>query len=259
MSIYTASFVNIVKNKILLMKKLIKTVFAICIGMSVVLSSQAQKNSIELGLGGLAVGAINLRYERLITPKSGLQITIAPITPKSWNPEEISGEDWSDISFEKTKFNGIAIIPEYRFYFGQGEGMRGFYVAPYLRYTNYGFNSTGTIEAEPGKASLRLSSFGAGIGVGAQWIIGDHFTIDWNIMGIGGDAYNLRAKMEADDPDYNMLEFANDFLEELEMNNDEVPIDLTDIANTVELNKFRFNIPFGLVGFRAGISVGYAF
>lgn len=221
----------------------------------------AQKNSVELGLGGLAVGSFNLRYERLITQKSSLQLTVSPLYPKKFNIEDnvYSDIDINEATFDNGKITGITVIPEYRFYLGAGEGMRGFYVGPYLRYTNYGFKVNGTIENEPGSASLRLSSLGAGIQIGAQWLIGDHFTIDWHIIGLGGDGYNLRLKMEADDINYNIQGFYDDFIAEWQDIDEEVIVNLEDYVSKLDLNKFVINVPFASIGFRAGISVGYAF
>lgn len=252
------------------MKKLLSCILTAGVFVASISGMFAQSNSVELGLGGLSARTLNLRYERLITDKSSIQLTVSPLIPKTVQLEgfsllgqEVVGEI-TDAKLEKGSLNGFSIIPEYRFYFGEQEGMRGFYVGPYMKYTNHGIRVDGDIYEEsgaitPGAAKVRLSSFGVGLQIGAQWIISDHFTIDWHIIGMSADFYNLRTTMEADDPDYNILEFANDVLEEIELANDDFPIDLTDIASEISLNKFSFNIPFALAGIRAGISVGYAF
>lgn len=240
------------------MKRTLKNIAALLLILAGISDSAiAQSNSIELGLGGLAVGSFNFRYERLITPKSSLQFTISPLIPRKLNPEDI--EDINDATFEDGKLNGFTVLPEYRFYFGKGEGMRGFYVGPYLRYTNYGFKVNGTIDSEPGSASLRLSSLGAGIQIGAQWIISNHFTIDWHIVGLGGDGYNLRLKMEADDINYDIQGFYDEFIAEWQEIDEEIIVNLENYVTKLDLNKFVINVPFAAIGFRAGISLGYAF
>jgi hypothetical protein len=240
------------------MNKIIANIsFCLLLLAGITSSAYAQNNSVELGLGGLAVGSLNLRYERLITPKSSIQLTVSPLIPRKLNPDNV--QEINDATFDDGKITGFTVIPEYRFYLGQGEGMRGFYVGPYLRYTNYGFKVEGTIDTEPGNASVRLSSIGAGIQIGAQWIIGEHFTIDWHIIGIGGDGYNLKLRMEADDVNYDIQGFYDDFIAEWADIDEEIIVNLENFVSDKEFNSFTIRVPFASIGFRAGISLGYAF
>lgn len=87
------------------------------------------------------------------------------------------------------QFNGFTVTPEFRYYPGKKvlhKAPHGFYIAPYMRYAKYGVESSITDENDL-QVNLETTIRGTTYGVmlGNQWLIGDHFTIDWWIVGGG--------------------------------------------------------------------------
>ena len=72
----------------------------------------------------------------------------------------------------KTKFSGLILTPECKFYV-RNNAIDGFYIAPYLRYNQYGY------EAKEGDSEGKFSSYGGGVAFGRQWIFKKGFVIDF--------------------------------------------------------------------------------
>ncbi len=97
-------------------------------------------------------------YERKISDNSSVQLGIA-----------YTG--WASDNFD-IRIRGLMITPEYRLYFGQYGAMEGFYIAPYLRYSNLkvkNFEET---------SSGVLRSYGGGLNVGYQFVFKNIVTLD---------------------------------------------------------------------------------
>jgi hypothetical protein len=87
-----------------------------------------------------------------------------------------------------TKISGFALTPEYRMYLSEKKGaLRGFYVAPYLRYQNLTLTVNETYDngtVEMGKA--KLNTYGGGVVAGYQLLLKDRFSLDFFL----GPSYN---------------------------------------------------------------------
>lgn len=121
-----------------------------------VASVKAQSNAIKVNPLSAFLATINLSYETKLSDQSTAQL----------------GVFYSGVSFGSTRYTGIGITPEYRMYVGGGEALDGLYVAPFLRYQNFTIKETET----DSKGSL--STFGGGVILGRQWILGEAFTLD---------------------------------------------------------------------------------
>lgn len=230
----------------------------------------AQQSAVKLGLGGLVVTAPNLRFEQAVGDRMSFQITGSYKFPTGVNLSEFGSES---LSLTDAKISGFAIIPEFRFYFGQGNAgtIKGFYLAPYLKYhrygtkTNTGFNYTNpegrVIPLNP-ELNLSLGTFGGGLQIGYQWILGEHFSIDWHFLGLGADFHRVRFGYDFTEDDLNLRDVAEYIIDEYNMENPDSPLtfseeELNQIPETGK--KAKFSAPFAFVGFRAGLSIGYAF
>ena len=131
-----------------------------------------RSNAIKLNPLSLAFLTGNVSYERAVGSNSSIQL----------------GVFYSGLSFGDTKYSGLGITPEYRFYFaGAKQALNGVYAAPFVRYQNFKISD---------KASTNESSFTT-IGGGA--------TIGWEKMWDSGFVLDIFAG-----PSYNSAKFKNE-------------------------------------------------
>ena len=113
-----------------------------------------------------------------------------------------------DPYFSAPSLNGFAVTPELRFYPGADDDKpapRGFYLAPYFRYAKYSIKQTVSYQETPqsrlyeAEASHSYGGFNAGLMIGYQWIIADHFSIDLWIIGAGYGKAKYSYKWQAND------------------------------------------------------------
>jgi len=139
------------------MKK--SAILLLILGFAVTSSAQDQsgaateKNVIKVNSLALIIRTGAVFYEREISDLTSAQLGIAYLNYK----------------ISDTHLDGVIITPEVRFYIRKN-ALDGFYIGPYLRYNNYGFDdnsSTGKYEA-----------FGGGVSFGRQWIFKKGFVID---------------------------------------------------------------------------------
>ena len=127
------------------------------------LAAQAQTSALKLNLLSLPVKTASLFYEHKTNDMASFQI----------------GAAYTSYSVSDTKFSGIAITPEYRFYI-TGEALQGFFIGPYLRYQNYNLSSTDFYygSGTTSTSEAKLSTFGGGINLGYQWVFKQHIVLE---------------------------------------------------------------------------------
>ncbi len=133
------------------MKKLLLMAFSLLILTNA--KAQDEKNTIKINPLSALIGVGSVFYERKVDENSSIQLGVA----------------YTGLKLDDVKFNGVAITPEYRFYFKQ-KAISGVYVAPYLRYQNYNVKS--------GNDEGSYNSIGGGALIGRQWVYGSGFTLD---------------------------------------------------------------------------------
>lgn len=165
------------------MKKLLTiTAFALLIG----LNANAQKNVIKANIFSPIVRTGSFFYERVITEKMSFQL----------------GFFYTGFKVGETKWRGIGITPEVRFYLSDKETPRGFYLAPYLRYQSLTASMTttsidpNTFETTSVQAEANLTTYGGGLLIGHQWLIADRVSLD---MFIGPSLNSGTVKAKASD------------------------------------------------------------
>lgn len=119
-------------------------------------NAQTKSNAIKINPLSAFLATGNVAYERAVSPSSSVQL----------------GVFYTGASLSSTKFTGLGITPEYRFYLGSGEALDGFYVAPFARYQNF------TIKETELDSKGTLSTIGGGVILGRQWLAGEAFAID---------------------------------------------------------------------------------
>jgi Protein of unknown function (DUF3575) len=135
-------------------------------------------NIVKLNTLPLLVGSVNVSYERRITSYFSGAVT-AMAYPKR-------------LAFsEKDTTSAYALTADFKFYV-KGESLKGFYVAPYLKYRLRRNNAKeGTSPGgapfffyRPDREEERWKSYGAGATVGFQKIFPNAFTLD-TFLGYG--------------------------------------------------------------------------
>lgn len=167
---------------------------------------EGSKSVIKLNLTQLAFRNFSLQYEYGFHKNMSGALGISLVVPRNI-PGQIYTPPSKTEGWQIPKFSGFAITPEFRFYPGKKEehqAPHGFYIAPYFRYAKYKLtadylelydNNTKT------RTYLGTVTYGGvtgGLMIGSQWIINDHFSIDWWILGGGGGAAKFYANVVSD-------------------------------------------------------------
>ena len=142
------------------MRKLqIVAAVAFAIMANVAMAQDDPQNVIKLNFLSPIAQTLNLSYEHTVGTTQSFQLGFYYTGAKS------SG----------VKLRGFGITPEYRFYFGEEKpAPDGFYIAPFLRYTNYNLTANDGNTRSTGT----LTSFGGGFVVGRQWVFKKRATFD---------------------------------------------------------------------------------
>lgn len=138
-------------------------------------NAQEEKNTLKINPLSALLRTGSIFYERKIDETMSAQLGVA----------------YTGVSLSDTKFTGLALTPEVRFYVKKN-APRGMYAAPFLKYQDY------TITDEEDKGSYR--SFGGGLLLGHQWIYNSGFVLDLFF----GPSYNngtYKATAGSNEPD----------------------------------------------------------
>jgi hypothetical protein len=225
------------------------------------------KNVLKLNLTGIAFNNYGIQYERMITKRTSFALGLRTM-PKSKLPfyQSIDLQEFEleGFNLESLTVGNSAITPEIRFYLGKKEGPRGFYIAPYFRYSNFDFavsNFEYTVEIQTnsgfeeqiktGSLTGNLSGTSTGIMFGAQWKLGRSMYLDWWILGGGigksiGSA-NVLTPLNFDEQEMFVEEFSN------------LEIERVKINSIVNDNGFKLDARGPWASIRGGISIGFKF
>ena len=160
-------------------------------------NAQAQKNVVKLNLTPLVITDITVQYERVLFKKFSVAMGIGYIPDRP-----LPGFFPTIPTINNIKFSGYSLTPEIRIYpHLLKDAPRGFYLAPYLKYSKYNVAAdfpwsykfsytdpnTGITADKTLSQDLNLkgsfSGIGGGLMIGKQWIIANHISLDWFIMG----------------------------------------------------------------------------
>jgi len=153
------------------------------------------KNIVKLNVSSLVAKNFHLTYERKLTGRISASLGFRTM-PKGSLPFKSTFEslvDGTDFNFNKFEMGNTAFTPEIRFYLGKGN-LRGFYVAPYLRFASfditapikYTYNSGSGNVTDEAPVAGKITSTSGGVMFGTQhrifkvltldiWIIGGHY------------------------------------------------------------------------------------
>ena len=256
------------------MKTFLTTLFTITIFST----AFAQKNVVKWNVSSLAFNNVYLTYERAIAkkfsvslgasyvPTSGLMVT-------GFIPDVKSGDITRESPLKNMNMTGYSITPEFRFYTSLiKESPRGLYLAAYLRhskydlsYKNYAYNYKDEFDNNISKTAninfeSSISSIGGGLMLGHQWIIGQHFSIDLWILGLGVNSSTFQLRAADSNRDMNDLYFiaGSTFSKDIEQYFSflgDVKVKIDQPGHFVETTTSRFLPTLRGLGF----NIGFAF
>jgi hypothetical protein len=180
------------------MKKLTVLIISLFLG----LFTFAQQNIIKFNPFDWVYGKYNLQYERMLTDYTSASASCSYLNI-SIPGLDLFRDALSDFGIETSSFSGATVELDYRLYSKNKSGPQGFYIGPYIRYTGLGMTTKiedVTLPADAKldyiKAGFGFTRIGAGVKLGAQWLLWDCVTIDWNFFGLGVDYYALKVFSE---------------------------------------------------------------
>ncbi len=246
--------------------------------------SQAN-NAIKIGIANLFMGEANIKYERAFNEQMSAQIGIGYIFPRDIvelannrnlfetfdikddngnfvDPTEIVLDD-RIVNVTSLKTTGLRYHAEFRYYPGDSDPLKTFYIAPYVNYWQNRDNSATAVD-DSGynyEGELKMSYLGGGVQFGLQWLIADVFVIDWNFLGLGFGRAGLDASYSTDRPGedfdgYNMS--VVDFFEN-DINDADIPFFDPDYSVSNTDNSIEASLNQGTIMLRTGFSLGFAF
>ena len=155
-----------------------------------------KKNTVKIGFPVLA-------YERVLSENKSVNIHLFRRKFDTGTPSPVLNLE--DVPFEDQAFaSAFAVTAEYRFYKGKKQAPNGFYVGPFLRYSNFKWNITdnnlsdGFTENIPALGEFRMNNIGAGVQCGVQWTISNLISVDWSIIGLGAYRGKIKATVRSD-------------------------------------------------------------
>lgn len=221
-------------------------------------SSEPGNSLLKVNLLSLPLRNFSFMYEHKISRKitGGLGLRIMPEggLPMLSSISNMIDDPETSRQLEQLETGNFAITPELRFYLGK-EAMRGFYIAPFARYSKYTasmpfeFDVMGSTQTMP--LSGELKTFTGGIQLGAQWKLGGKLYLDWWMLGpqYGSSEGFLDGKRTLNAQEQ----------QELRAELQDVEIPFADTQTTVDGNGARLDISGPWAGLRAGLSLGLRF
>lgn len=153
--------------------------------------AEDKENILRVNVLGFTSGSIALQYERLITPKTSVALGMNIMPERSipyFNYVRDIVKDKGAIDLLKdVEMTAFSLTPEFRFYVGK-EGLRGFYIAPFLRYDR--FRVTLPVDyiyqnrLESVTVNGNVDGFSAGLSLGAQWKLSERLYLDCTFIGM---------------------------------------------------------------------------
>ena len=205
-------------------------------------------------------------YEDVLTERSSLQ----------WEgsfqvPWQIKSDLYAPIiNAQDTNFNskpanltGFSLGLAYKYYttYKKRPALKGAYLAPYFRYSNYTLNFPKVVTMGPQspitwKVNATLEGWRLGAMVGWQWALDNGFTIDWMLMGISYGPYIITSRFTTEDEAQfqQIKDMSATLVNEIEDRFTNVQIRLGDAQGKVR-GEFWTAMP----RVQPGITIGYSF
>lgn len=174
------------------MKKLLFFALIVPFAATAQLGILGDKNIIKTNLSGDVIGNYNLTYERSVAKKLSLSVGVRYMPkvsmPKILQDKVVEMVGDNNIKIEEFKMGNFAITPELRLYLSLGK-MKGFYIAPYLRYASFDvtvpvtYDYAGSTTKPYALFNGIFTSISGGLMIGTQVNIAKRLVLDFWILG----------------------------------------------------------------------------
>jgi hypothetical protein len=231
-----------------------------------------RNNIIKVNLPSLYYSTLSLNWERLQQQRRSYSLGLRWTAPSRLPgmakfEEQLKNVDPSITVggpitfFTRARVGGWAFTADRRFYLGKKtQAGRGVYIAPMFRAETFGLktNLSGNFTNSDRSYSIdfrgRLSSIGAGIGLGVQFFLGPKVTLDWGLTG-GYFKYNFLGA-QATSYDFG---FTPTQLADIDTAISDLKNGLIKFTASVSNQKIKFNTAFPMPAVRTYFSIGYRF
>jgi hypothetical protein len=218
-----------------------------------------KKNLVKINLFALGLRNISLQYERQITRKTTIGLTLREM-PNGLLPFEKSFRNSISDSSTKSqldnfKVGNFAIIPEIRFYFSRRGAFHGFYIAPFASYAHYTANLPYQYTDNGEDKSIQLAGsvncITGGLMFGAQWSLGKVVYLDLHIIGPNFGSCNGSIN--------GSTSLSPDEQSALKSSLDDLNVPLVTTSSTVDANGATLKFSGPWAGIRSGLCIGVRF
>lgn len=221
-------------------------------------TQKIDKNIAKINVIGFS---INGQYERILSKRISISLSykILPSGKFLFRGLIPVADPQARESLDNLIVSNSAITPEIRFYLGKKGFGQGFYLAPFYRSAKFGGKGIGIDftqdNGQPATFNMEgnIKSNTFGLLLGAQWKLGKHFWLDWQILGphygrakgdiIGNSTVSLSATEQTS--------LANALRD--------IDIPLTNETVTVKANQAILSLNGPWAGIRTGLSLGFGF
>lgn len=251
------------------MKKTLLTLIIIPCSLLVALAQhteEADQNVVKMNVLGLLLRNYSFQYERMLTENisAGASFRFMPKGSMPWFStfENMLGADEIPPEFRDFQISHTSLAPEVRFYTGSKSGPRGFYIAPFARFSSYRLtmpryefevDDNGGPRTESVDLSGSLSSFTGGFNLGIQWRIGKWAYLDWSILGLSyGGANGKLTGISSMPLDQEAQQSLREEMEDFDST-------WLKVSSDVDANGVRTSIKGPWGGVRTALSIGAKF
>jgi hypothetical protein len=156
------------------------------------------RNNFKVNLLGLVVRNFSFQYERIITKRISAAIGFRfmpegkiPIVSNLAKALAIDDKDILDGLLE-ARINNLAITPELRIYLGRKGYGKGFYIAPFYRYSSYEIKNIPIQFGgdKPVVISGKIKTNTFGLLFGSHWSLSKRISLDWWLSGYQFGTHN---------------------------------------------------------------------
>ena len=162
-------------------------------------------------------------------------------------------------SLDNLIFSSSSFTPEIRFYTGKKGYGQGFYLSPFYKKAEYKAKGLGIDYVKDNGTTGTMNMNGSikgetwGLLLGAQWALGKHFCLDWQILGphIGRSSGGLFGVST------NPLSISEQA--DMRQSLQDINIPFTEEKVTVDASRSNLELRGPWAGIRAGVSLGFRF
>jgi hypothetical protein len=222
------------------------------------ITPKAKRHFFKVNLTGLS---LNGQYEWAFSKRIGIAFGYRAL-PQGKMPfrKLIPGTDPTiRESLDKLIFSSASFTPEIRFYTGKKGFGQGFYLAPFYKQANFKAKGLGIEYAkdngDQGTMNMNGDLHGQtwGLLMGAQWVLGKHFCLDWQILGphIGKSKGGLYST--------STIPLTISEQADLRTSLQDINLPFTEETVFVDATQSKLELKGPWAGIRTGISLGFRF